>query len=360
MGSTAIRKGYTNNQFTIIVSNNGRVNANSVDLKLKMPASIIPGTPSIPFGSAALSTEEGVNYKTYTWKLDQMKAFQQIVINFSHGTDASVNIGDVINMEGWVEGVDNDCNAADNSLKQSYKVFGAIDPNDIQVSPVGYGKEGYIKPDQVLTYTIRFQNIGNHAASTVRISDKLPEGLDMSTLKLVSQSHPNMHINAVGNNVVFQFDDIMLPDSSSNAEGSNGYLVFTIRPKQGIAAGTRLINKASIRFDNYEEVITNEVMNTIQSKSQEEQLLEVKAYPNPAADVVYLKLEHKFGKFTNRRITMIEMIDMSGRNILTKQFTETDELRLNLPLWLNGFFYIRITDNERNTYVQRILVRKNR
>ena len=50
--------------------------------------------------------------------------------------------------------VDTDCS----------EITGAFDPNDKQVYPKGYGTSAYIRRDQELDYTIRFQNTGNDTA----------------------------------------------------------------------------------------------------------------------------------------------------------------------------------------------------
>lgn len=358
MGGTAIRKGYTNNNFTIIVTNNGRTEANNFKLRFKAPASILPAGFSVPVTATESMTENGVNYKVYTWSIASMGSFDNKVFNFQHGNDATVTIGDTIRMAGWIEGVDNDCTPADNQQNQVYRVVGAIDPNDLSVAPVGYGAEGFIEPGQALTYTVRFENAGNHTATSVTINDKLPAGLDLSTLKVVAQSHPGMNLETKGQEAIFHFDDIYLADSLSDPENCSGYVVFTVYPVSGIRAGTVLRNQASITFDHYEPMMTNEVINTIQSRTQEQQMIVVKTWPNPASDVIYISLEHKMGHFTRKQVSRVEMLDMAGRSLLTKVFSATDELRLDLPVWLNGFYFLKVTDTEGVNYTQKVWIRK--
>jgi uncharacterized repeat protein (TIGR01451 family) len=361
MGSTAIRKGMNNNQFTITANNTGRQTAHKVWLKWKLPASITPGTPSQPFAQVASLNENGIAYKEYSWVVPALAPFSSYTITLMHGNDANVKIGDVIAMSGWIESDGVDCKADRNALVQTYKVVGAIDPNDMLVSPVGYGPEGFILPSQVLTYTIRFQNLGNHPASDVHIVDELPEELDLATLQLVSASHDNLQMNLLGRTLQFNFTGIYLPDSTSNEEGSNGQVTFSISPKQGIRAGAMLKNKASIQFDHYEPMITNEVLNTIQSAQQEQQQIVVKSYPNPVMDVLYLSLEHKMGsKYTKKLIRQVAFVDLSGRTILSQAFTAKDELRINIPPFLNGFYLLKITDNSGMLYIHKIFIGKPR
>jgi uncharacterized repeat protein (TIGR01451 family) len=360
MGSTAIRKGFTNNQFIITASNKGRQTANNVSIRWKAPAGILPGTPSLPFSSVATATEDGKNIKTYSWTIPAIAPFASTTVQLLHGNDASVVIGDTIKMSGWIDGMTADCGNAATPLEQTYRAVGAIDPNDMQVAPLGYGNEGYIMPSQVLTYTVRFQNMGNHPATDVTIEDVLPEGLDLETFKVVSQSHENLSMHMQGRKITFRHEGIYLVDSASNPEGSQGYIMFSVAPLQGIKAGTVLRNKASIQFDHYEPIETNEVINTIQSARQEQQMIVVKSWPNPAMDVIYLNLEHRMGKFTERQIRQVDFIDLNGRRILTKTFGPADELRVDIPVLLNGFYMLKLTDTKGVTYTHKTYIRKTR
>lgn len=359
MGSTAIRKGMTNNQMTLVLTNNGRRNTNAVTINWKVPASIIPGTANIAPTNVIATTENGVAMKTYQWVVNDLAPFRSNTIQFMHSNNGSVAIGAEIPMKAWLDGSQSDCQAGTDTLRQLYKVVGAIDPNDIQVTPVGYGKEGLIHPAQELTYTIRFENVGNHYAHDVLVTDLLPEGLDMATLNVVSSSHDLSSVNIAGNMVSFRFDNIFLPDSTTSKEGSQGYIMFSVKPKAGIAPGTALRNKASIQFDHYEAIVTNEVLNTIQSAAQEQTEIEVQTWPNPAMDVVYINLKHKQGKYTRKSIRRVDIVDMNGRIIFSKTFGPNDEQRINLPETLNGFYLLRITDSDGKQYTHKIFIRKN-
>lgn len=358
MGSTAIRKGFSNNQFNWVVTNNGRTTAPVVYAKLKIPATIIPGTPSTAFSNIETVIENNITKKIYTWTISNLAPFQSQLLSFNHSNSSSINVGDSITFNTWLDGLSNDCITANNALVQNYIVVGAIDPNDLQVSPIGYGKEGYIMPTQILTYTIRFQNIGNHPATSVTIKDVLPQGLDMSSLNVVAKSHDGMSISTEGNTATFSFNEIFLSDSASNLEGSQGYITFSIAPVVNITAGTKLMNKVTIIFDHYEAIETNETLNTIQSKQQEEEMIEIKTYPNPATDVLNFSLLHKQGKFTNKEIKLIELTDLYGRVVIKKALSNNSELRINLPQLLHGFYLLKITDTENKVYSKKIMIGK--
>jgi uncharacterized repeat protein (TIGR01451 family) len=359
MGGTAIRKGFSNNNFKIAVTNNGRKSVAGVVVRWKAPVSIIPSDFNIPFSSMEISNDDP-SYKVYTWKLNDLKPFSSEIITFTHSNSALLTIGDKIVITGSLEFDGEDCKKENNAVEQVYTVVGAIDPNDLQVSPAGYGSEGFVLPTQTLSYTVRFQNKGNHPAMSVSIFDELPAGLNANSLKVIATSHPEYNTSIKGNHVVFHFDNIFLPDSLSHPAGSNGFITFSVEPVQKIAAGTRIINKAFIQFDHYKEIETNEVLNSIQSVGEEESLISIQAYPNPAADVLYVSLKHKMGNFTERKIAGVELVDMLGRVQMSQSFSAGSEVRLDLPIWLNGFYIVKITDTQGNIYTKKLLVRKTK
>lgn len=357
MGSTAIRKDIGNNQMSLVVTNNGRRTADKLVLNWKVPSGIVINNDVAKADNIASSTENGINFKTYQWTITDLTAFESHNIHFTHN-NTGLKIGEDVVMMAWLDGAKSECNSGTDTLRQTYKVVGAIDPNDMQVSPLGFDKAGYIHRSQQLTYTVRFQNVGNHPAADVVIVDSLPAGLDMSTFKVVQSSHKMTGLVVNGHRVEFRFENIFLPDSVSNNEGSIGHIIFSLMPNTNIAAGTALKNKAAIYFDHYEPIITNEVLNTIQSARQEQSLIEVRTWPNPAMDVVYISLQHKRGKFTRKNIRQVDFVDMNGKIVLTRLFAPTDEQRINLPQTMNGFYLLRITDSDGGMYTHKIFIRK--
>jgi len=116
--------------------------------------------------------------------------------------------------------------------------------------------------DEDLIYTVRFQNTGNDVAYDVVILDTLDANLDRETFRLLGSSHAerlNTSMNAEGV-LTFEFRDIFLPDSTSNFEGSQGYVI------DGLAENTPVTNSAGIYFDLNPPVITNTVQSVMVSE----------------------------------------------------------------------------------------------
>ena len=137
------------------------------------------------------------------------------------------------------------------------EVKNSFDPNDIKGVPSGFGDENLVLTSQeFLDYVIRFQNTGNDTAFQVVIRDTLPAPFDPLSVQPGASSHPYTW-KVVNNEVVFTFQNIHLPDSTTNLEGSQGFVRFraNIRPNQ--ANGTLLQNRAAIYFDFNKPIFTN-------------------------------------------------------------------------------------------------------
>ena len=135
--------------------------------------------------------------------------------------------------------------------------IGSFDPNDKTGFPLGHGVENIIGKNQEIEYLIRFQNTGTDTAFSVVIKDELSDLLDLSTLRTGVSSHPYQYSIMDDKTLVFNFENIMLPDSNVNLIASNGFVKFKISPKNEIPLGTKINNQAAIYFDFNSAVITN-------------------------------------------------------------------------------------------------------
>lgn len=64
----------------------------------------------------------------------------------------------------------------------------------------------------------------------------------------------------------FEFNNINLPDSTSNLEGSQGYVSYSIKAKTGLPENTIIKNTSAIYFDYNPPIITNTVENILVSE----------------------------------------------------------------------------------------------
>jgi gliding motility-associated-like protein/uncharacterized repeat protein (TIGR01451 family) len=145
------------------------------------------------------------------------------------------------------------------------EIIDSYDPNDKKVVPAGITSNHNIRGDEYLEYTIRFQNTGTASAINIKITDELDQYLDVATLKIGASSHPVVWEKTTGptTSIIWRFNKIYLPDSTTNEPASHGFVKFRIKPKQGLHKGTVIRNKADIYFDFNSPITTNQVFNSI-------------------------------------------------------------------------------------------------
>ena len=159
-------------------------------------------------------------------------------------------IGTVLTSEGNIAITDDSgVTLTEDTFLHSRTLTCAYDPNDKQVEPFGYGDENYTLFEDVLDYTIRFQNTGTDTAFTVIVEDVLDPNLDLHTFRPKGASHDYEIVFLENDTIHFVFNDIMLPDSNVNLIESNGYIRFTISLEADIPLGTVITNDAAIYFD---------------------------------------------------------------------------------------------------------------
>jgi uncharacterized repeat protein (TIGR01451 family) len=211
-----------------------------------------------------------------------------------------------------------DCYEGNNTGGLLQILGNAYDPNDKNVyrkSYHDYGISGFNEStiiygeDDVLEYTIRFQNTGTAPAQNVYILDTLDAELDWSTFQLLQATH-NINVVNLGNGILrFEFNNIWLPDSSVSQELSQGHLIFRIRETPGNALGSEITNTAYIYFDWNPAIVTNTTYNRNDwiEFVGEENAFRVEAFPNPMQNELTLKVEGPFN---------YEIHDLTGRKLL--------------------------------------------
>ena len=159
----------------------------------------------------------------------------------------------------------------------------SYDPNDKQVSPLGYGTFGAVEIDvDHLEYTVRFQNTGNAPAVDLMIRDQLSSFLDRMSLRVLGASHQPSEVSIEpSGELVVRFVNIQLPDSGTNYSGSQGFIRFRFGLLPGLANLTEIRNTAEIYFDLNSAVVTNTVRTTLVDCALWEP-----AITNPANDVL--------------------------------------------------------------------------
>ncbi len=202
----------------------------------------------------------------------------------------------------------------------------SYDPNDKQVSP---NRPGYLTWfGEPLIYTIRFQNTGNAVAYDVVVKDTLSDFLDPNSFRFLSSSHGEVLSITLSENkhLTFTFNNIYLPDSTTNFDESQGYLSFKLDPLADLPEGALITNRAGIYFDNNPPIITNTTQNILAqeiiiSTEEVDNTSPMAVFPNPTNNVVTIAT-------TDPLSGTLELIDHIGKIIVTKPFESTGVLDL--------------------------------
>lgn len=139
---------------------------------------------------------------------------------------------------------------------------GPLLPASKEVSPIGKGANGVVATNQSrLTYTIRFQNTSPDTAFFVTIRDTLDSDLDLTQYQHIASSFPYV-LTVSGQTLIFNFNNINLPDSIVNWIESQGFVSFSV-PFKVASSGKVATNRAVVRFDFIDPAKTNTVKTTL-------------------------------------------------------------------------------------------------
>ncbi len=171
------------------------------------------------------------------------------------------------------------------------RLVGSFDPND-KTAPLGYGPARYVSANQLLPYTVFFENKGTAEAPAqeVLVLDRLDADLDWSTLELQNVGFNGVtltlppglqHYSGVTNvasdpypvHIQASFDPAsgelawrlesrdpatgqlpedpfagFLPPNDATRRGE-GFVSYTVKPRASLSAGTVVTNAATIIFD---------------------------------------------------------------------------------------------------------------
>ena len=350
LGTTALRKGFQNT-YSVVYGNAGAFDAFDVELSLEVHEDIVFLSASSPWSSSV----QNDTIVTYYWVIDTVSAMNNYDISIVDSISVASTIGKELTVTGSITNNDSDCDISDNTVTDVNPVVGAIDPNDLTVYPVGDGYEGYIEKTQELRYKIRFQNVGTYYAQNVKITNTLPEELDVRSINSVLSSHAYV-MRRDGQTLQFVYTNILLPDSSENQEGSNGFVEFKISPKEGIKNGEIIPNRANIVFDFEEPLATNRVQNTIKY-SKDGVLNKLVIHPNPAQKLTTIVLELSKAKYLDyETISAIEVYDIIGKQIYSVDYTIGEQsIQLDVSNIENGVYLIKVINQNGEQFSGKLL-----
>ena len=247
--------------------------------------------------------------------------------------------------------VDAECSAMEYRDDFCLQAIGSWDPNDKHTTDNSGMERSFFEKDDFIYYKINFQNTGTDTAFNIKIVDPLHESLDMLTFEMISSSH-DLDFHFDDRDLIVEFDNIQLPDSSTNLMGSNGYFEFRIKMDTAFTSNDTIFNRAGIVFDFNEPIYTNTVSTHLQVETslsdQGDKKMTFVLNPNPARD--HIRIEVK----PYRHTITFSIFDLQGNVVLSKKQWSVDntiDLR-HLPA---GVYFVKLLDETSNP-VQKLLI----
>jgi uncharacterized repeat protein (TIGR01451 family) len=295
-----------------------------------------------------------------SWTLGVIQPNTRQNISAVFNTPTNIPINSVLTHTIKVEPIAGDTTPKDNLDTMRLTVLGSYDPNDKQVNRPKEIDFKQFNASNGWQYTIRFQNTGNYPASFIRIVDTLNSNLDISSLQILASSHPMTYSILNKNVLVFFFDNINLDDSTTNETASHGFVKFAINPIKTLTFGSTVKNTAFIYFDYNKPIVTNTTKNDIVQLSAVQYLQEWQSMdisPNPTSGIVYFTLPNSLNEQYLNAEMQVEVIDITGRLVLKKTFTNERVNALDLMTLQEGIYFILVKSKTKNS-VGKIVITK--
>jgi len=244
----------------------------------------------------------------------------------------------------------------------------SYDPNEKTVSPSGITAKNYVPTKGPLHYSIGFQNTGSDTAYKIVVVDTLSKNLDLSTLVITGASHKYTYsISGQSQPILeFTFNNINLPDSTTDEAHSHGFISYTLYPNDSIIPKSTIDNFADIYFDYNSPIRTNTthvvafdttiVSNKIISVkliSSPTSILDlevpkIKISPNPCSQNIEVES-------LNNDYNLLKIYSSNGSLILVKTISCKD--KIDVSTLNQGAYFIIISNHAGNQFKYEIIKR---
>jgi surface protein len=286
-----------------------------------------------------------------SWDFVDLDPFEtreiEFTMNLNTPTDPTFPLisGDLLDFSATINPTSNDDTPLDNVFALQQVVVNSYDPNDktcLQGETILPTMVG-----EYVHYRIRFENEGTASAVNVRIVDYIDTTkFDIATLMPLSASHDYTTKITEGNKVEFVFDNIMLPFT---APASQGYVLFKIKTVDTLVLGDDFSNQAEIYFDFNFPIITNLETTTVAVplSLNENNLLEVRFFPNPAQNTISLTSNMEFNEYS--------IYDTLGAIVSQEKFdAATVNKNILVDHLVSGLYFVEVRGDQGSTVIKMI------
>ncbi len=301
---------------------------------------------------SALPPATSVSGHTLTFTVNSLSVDSAENIEITTNTPSSASLGTALYFTANAP-LANDSTPNNNADTLITTVVGSFDPNDKLVNRpynVIAGKE--------MIYTIDFQNTGTYQAKNIVVVDTISSLLDMSTFRLLS-GNPALPIvsSKDGRRLVFNFNNINLPDSKTNEAASHGNFVYSIQSQKSLPIGDTIYNTAYIYFDFNSAIVTNTTTNVISTKSgvsipEVSNTSNIQFFPNPTTGNFNIIVPITTNGW------QISVTDVTGREIYSQTELGSKKL-INCHIKsADGIYFVKVINTTTNeNVIKKLLIR---
>jgi uncharacterized repeat protein (TIGR01451 family) len=272
------------------------------------------------------------------WQLGILQPGQQGDLFIQFNIPIGTPIGYPLASQVQITPMMGDLTVNDNVSTSQIQVVGPYDPN---IKLVDKDTLYNVSSADWLEYTVHFQNVGNDTAYNVVIIDTISSFLDLGSFELIAMSHQPLEVNFDGQVLTFRFNQIMLPDSTTNQVGSNGFVKFRLKHPASFPFLSEIKNFVDIFFDFNDPIRTN-TATTIHLDSSLSQMMIVEQkdgliiFPNPTSAELTIQLPNSLNETKEVILT-----DLSGRiHLLETMFGQ--ETTINTAILKTGFYIVLV------------------
>jgi hypothetical protein len=299
---------------------------------------------------------DSLNGNYLGWNVNNIPPAGQGFFKVEVSLPASIPLGTSLQSTSLINPIIGDTTDFDNYDTLNQVVVNGYDPNYLEVLPSSDISPSFVSNQEFLYYIIHFQNTGTASAVNVRTENLINTSLLVSSVEVMYSSHPYTFTLSNSNILTIDFNNINLPDSSSDPLGSNGFVVYRVKPLTTLQIGDSIYNKSDIYFDFNSPISTNSVITKVTLPSSiinvSDQIdTHIKIFPNPIENNS-VKIEI-LAKNTSKGILTI--IDYLGRVVYINKNLRLQEginsLNINVPNLSKGIYSLRLSSSEQNYYV---------
>ena len=336
MSSSAARPGFTT-QVWISVANNSAFPSGDVTLDLNFDPLLL--APSPANGQMSLGV---------------IPPYQHRLGVFGASVPADLNLlGTVLNYSVNATNTVTEPNTANNTAAINVAITGSYDPNDKQgiTSSSASGDQYFLNSDTYIDYTVRYQNTGTDTAFTVVIRDVIDTNFDIMSLDILGASHAFTPSFGEGRELIFTFNNILLPDSTTDLLGSQGFISYRIKPNNDIEIGDVLGNTASIYFDLNDAIITNTTAHVVESSTGVQAHGSVQnlwLMPNPTSGSLEVRVSE------SAAVGLLQVVSVDGRVVLQRRM-EGPRTALDVSQLSRGLYTLNWHDANGTVTTQRFV-----